>query len=111
MACFCGTLRKTARVIFQRHPAVEKRRAPGGRAQAISYLEKSLDELRSVLQADLENHRAEMASPLPGQRPAEWKDMDQAIALLEKSPEEFLLKFFKEVLDQASKGPFSVTSR
>jgi hypothetical protein len=73
--------------------------------------QKSVDELRAVLQADLENHRAEMASPLSGQHPTEWKDMEQAIELLEKSPEEFLMKFFKEVPDQASTGPFSVTSR
>jgi hypothetical protein len=34
-------LRKNVRVIFQRQPAVEKRRPPGGRAQAISYLGNS----------------------------------------------------------------------
>ena len=38
-ACFCGALRKNACMLFQCHSAAEKRRHPGGRAEAISYLE------------------------------------------------------------------------
>lgn len=34
--CFCGAGPQTARVVFQRQRAVEKRRAAGGRAQAIA---------------------------------------------------------------------------
>ncbi|MCX7006384.1 MAG: PEP-CTERM sorting domain-containing protein [Kiritimatiellaeota bacterium] len=40
--CFCGALRKNVHVIFQRHHAVAKRRASGGRAEAISYLRKRM---------------------------------------------------------------------
>ena len=36
--CFCRAPRKNARVLFQCHRAVEMRRTPGGRAEAISYL-------------------------------------------------------------------------
>ena len=73
--------------------------------------QKSLDELLAALQADLENHRAELAAPLAGQPLENWNEMEQAIALLQKNPDEFLQKFLKEDPDQMSRGYFSVTSR
>src|ERR1017187_9294735 len=73
--------------------------------------QKSLDELLAALKADLENHQAEMAAVLPGQEVRSWQDMEQAIALLQQNPDEFLLKFLKEGPDKSSKGIFSVTSR
>ena len=73
--------------------------------------QESLDELLAALKADLENHRAEMAAPFAGQEASRWQDMEQAIALLQQNPDEFLQKFLKEDPDQNSKGIFSVTSR
>ncbi len=73
--------------------------------------QKSVDELLAALKADLENHQAEMAAPLPGQKVRPWPEMEQAIALLQQSPDEFLQKFLKEDPDKNSKGIFSVTSR
>jgi hypothetical protein len=52
-----------------------------------------------------------MAAPLPGQKAPRWQDMEQAIALLQQNPDEFLQKFLKEDPDKCSKGIFSVTSR
>jgi len=72
---------------------------------------KSVDELLAALKADLENHRAEMAAPLPGQKVRRWQEMEQAIALLQQNPDEFLQKFLVEETDKHSKGSFSVTSR
>jgi hypothetical protein len=72
--------------------------------------QKSVDELLAALKADLENHQAEMAAVLPGQEVRSWQDMEQAIALLQQNPDEFLLKFLKEGPDKSSKGIFSVTS-
>jgi hypothetical protein len=73
--------------------------------------QKSVDELLAALKADLENHRAEMAAPLPGQKVRPWPDMEKAIALLQQNPDEFLQKFLVEDPDKHSKGSFSVTSR
>jgi hypothetical protein len=73
--------------------------------------QKAVEELLAALQADLENHRAELAAPLAGQPRGEWTEMEQAIALLQKDPEEFLKTFLKEVPDLRSKGIFSATSR
>ena len=73
--------------------------------------QKSVDELLTALKADLANHEAEMAAPLAGQKVIRWQDMEQAIALLQQNPEEFLQKFLKEDPDKNSKGIFSVTSR
>ena len=73
--------------------------------------QRSLDELRATLKADLENHQAEMAAARPGQTVPPWAEMEQAIALLQQSPDGFLQKFLKVEPDQGSKGIFSVTSR
>jgi hypothetical protein len=73
--------------------------------------QNSADELLAALNADLENHRAEMAAPRAGQKIKEWKEMEQAIALLQQNPDEFLQKFLKEDPDKNSRGVFSVTSR
>jgi hypothetical protein len=73
--------------------------------------QKSADELLAVLKTDLENHQAEMAAPLPGQKVGRWQEMEQAIALLQQNPDEFLQRFFKEDPDKHSKGIFSETSR
>jgi len=43
-ACFCGALRKNGRMLFQCHSAAEKRRVPGARATAISYLERLFED-------------------------------------------------------------------
>ena len=72
--------------------------------------QKSVDELLAALKADLENHQAEMAAVLQGQEVRSWQDMEQAIALLQQNPDEFLQKFLKEDPDKGSKGIFSVTS-
>jgi hypothetical protein len=73
--------------------------------------QKSVDELLAALEVDLENHRAELAAPLEGQKPGSWGEMEQAIALLQKNPDEFLQKYLLEAPDQMSRGYFSVTSR
>jgi hypothetical protein len=73
--------------------------------------QKAVDELLAALQADRENHRAEMAAALPGQKVRRWPEMEQAITLLQQNPDEFLQKFFQEDPNRTSKGPFSVTSR
>jgi hypothetical protein len=70
-----------------------------------------VDELLAALKADLANHEAEMAAPLTGEKVRRWQDMEQAIALLQQDPDEFLQKFLKEDPDKSSKGIFSVTSR
>jgi hypothetical protein len=70
-----------------------------------------VDELLAALKADLENHRAEMAAALPGQKVRRWPEMEQAIALLQQNPNEFLQKFLVEAPVKASKGGASVTSR
>ena len=71
--------------------------------------QKDVDELLAVLQADLENHRAEFAAI--GQENKQWPEMQRAIAVLEKDPEAFLNEFMKEDPDQTSKGVWSITSR
>ena len=73
--------------------------------------QKSVDELLAALKADLANHEAEMAAPPAGQKVIRWQDMEQAIALLQQDPDEFLQKFLKEDPDKNSKGIFSMTSR
>ena len=73
--------------------------------------QKSADELLAALKADLYNHQADMAAVLPGQDVRRWQDMEQAIALLQQNPDEFLQKFLTEDPDTHSKGIFSVTSR
>jgi hypothetical protein len=73
--------------------------------------QKSVDELFAALKADLENHRAEMAAQLPGQKVRPWPEMKKAIALLEQNPEEFLQKFLAEAPHKVSKGGASLTSR
>ena len=71
--------------------------------------QKAADELLAALNADLENHRAEFAAK--GQENKQWPEMQDAIHLLEKDPDEFLNKFMKEDPDQTSKGVWSITSR
>jgi hypothetical protein len=73
--------------------------------------QQSVGELLSALKADLKNHQAEMAAALPEQKVRRWPDMEQAIALLQQNPDEFLQKFLREDPDQNSKGVFSATSR
>ena len=70
--------------------------------------QRTVDELLTALKTDLENHRAEAAARKEN-RP--WPEMEQAIAALEQSPENFLQRFLKEDPDQRSKGFFSATSR
>ena len=70
----------------------------------------SLNELIGALEADLENHRDEIASKVGG-RVLGWSDMETALALAKSSPEQFLERYFKEEPNKASKGSFSVTSR
>lgn len=65
---------------------------------------KSVEELRVALKADLENYRAESDGK-------DWPEMQQAIELLDKSPDEFLKKYLADAPDQASKGIWSITSR
>jgi hypothetical protein len=72
--------------------------------------QKALDELLVLLEADLQNHRAEMAALLKGQNSVDWADMQSALALLQRDPDGFLRKYFKEESDTQSKGMFSVTS-
>jgi len=69
---------------------------------------KTVDELLAALKSDLENHRAEMAATKGNKL---WPEMEQAIAALEQSPDNFLQQFLKEDPDQRSKGFFSATSR
>jgi hypothetical protein len=71
--------------------------------------QKTVDELLTVLRADLENHQAELAAQ--GQNKSEWPEMQQAIASLKKNPEAFLQQFMKEDADRMSKGVWSITSR
>jgi hypothetical protein len=71
---------------------------------------KAVDELLAALQADLGNHRAEMAAALPGQKVRPWPDMEQAITLLQQDAGQFLRTFFLDAPDKHSKGSFSVTS-
>ncbi len=73
--------------------------------------QRSVDELRAALKADLENYRAEMAATSSGKDIKQWKEMEDAIALLNESPDKFLAKYLKEDPDQSSKGFFSATSR
>jgi hypothetical protein len=51
-----------------------------------------------------------MAAALPGENGRRWQDMEQAIALLQQNPDEFLQEFLKEDPNKNSKGIFSVTS-
>ena len=73
--------------------------------------QKSVDELLAALKADLENHRSETATPTASQNVRRWREMEQAIALLQQNPDEFLKQFLVEDPDKHSKGIFSVTSR
>jgi hypothetical protein len=73
--------------------------------------QKNIEELKTLLKADLENYRAEMAAKSKGAEIKPWPEMDEAIALLSESPEKFLAKFLKEDPNAASKGMFSATSR
>src|ERR1019366_2177648 len=66
--------------------------------------QKSVDELLAALKADLENHRSEMAAPSAGQNVRRWREMEQAIALLQQNPDEYLKKFLVEDPDKHSKG-------
>ena len=69
--------------------------------------QKSVDELRQTLRADLENHLAELG----GRKGADWPEMRQAIALLDKDPAVFLQTYLKEEPDQTSRSVWSITSR
>jgi hypothetical protein len=71
--------------------------------------QKIVDELLAALQADLENHRAELAAA--GQKNEQWPEMQQAIALLNKNSDAFLKEFMKQDPDRTSKGVWSITSR
>lgn len=73
--------------------------------------ERSLQELRSVLRADLANHGAEIEAASPEQDRADWPEMAQAIALLDREPQAFLQQYLTETPITASRGWFSVTSR
>jgi len=73
--------------------------------------QKSVDELLAALEADLENNRAEIAGAFNEKAIKPWSEMEQAIALLKQSPDEFLQKYLKEDPDRISKGYFSATSR
>ncbi|MCY3020636.1 MAG: hypothetical protein NTW87_16585 [Planctomycetota bacterium] len=66
-------------------------------------------ELLAAMQADLDNYRADQPSPAPTL--LAWQDMEEAIALLRRSPDEFLEDYFTEKARPPSKGVFSVTSR
>jgi hypothetical protein len=69
--------------------------------------QKSLDELRATLKADLENHLAELGN----RKSADWPEMRQAIELVDKDPAAFLNTYLKESPDQTSKSVWSITSR
>jgi hypothetical protein len=71
--------------------------------------QKIVDELLAALQADLENHRAELAAA--GQKNEQWPEMQHAIALLNKNSDAFLKEFMKQDPDRTSKGVWSITSR
>ena len=73
--------------------------------------QRTVDELLVTLKTDQKNYRAEMAVTSKGKEINPWKEMEQAIALLEESPDKFLLQFMKEDPNTASKGVFSATSR
>jgi len=64
--------------------------------------EKIVTELLMVMKNDLLNFEAEKASA--------WKEMENAIALLQKNVDAFLKTYFLTATDQNSKGIFSVTS-
>ncbi len=72
----------------------------------------AIAELLSILQADRENWREEVAANtgLPGTY-ATWPEIDEAIALLQQDPAAFLERFLIETPYHASKGIFSLTSR
>ena len=59
-------------------------------------------ELLRVMKSDLMNYEAE--------RTSSWKEMEDAIALLQSNAEAFLKTYFLPTPDQNSKGIFSVTS-
>lgn len=64
---------------------------------------KMVAELQTVLKADLVNFEADQ----PG---VKWKEMEDAIALLNKDMDTFLKTLFIQAANQNSKGIFSVTS-
>jgi hypothetical protein len=69
----------------------------------------AVDELLAALQADVENHSAELTAA--GQKTNQWPEMQEAIRTLAKDPDTFLQKYLKEDPDQTSKGVWSITSR
>jgi hypothetical protein len=73
--------------------------------------QKAVDELLTVLRADLANHTAEVQAG--GGEPGDegWPEMEAVIALLQKDLQQFLQTCFPEGDIQRSRGMFSVTSR
>ncbi len=84
---------------------------------ATEHVQRLSQELLSVMADDLGNLRAEKAATLADPRPApvantgDWPDMEAAIALAHQDLRKFLDTYFADAPDQASKGPFSATSR
>lgn len=73
--------------------------------------QRSIDELLSVMEADLKNHNEEIMTVNKADSSREWEDMEQAIALLKQDVNLFLQKYLIVTEDAWSKGPNSVTSR
>lgn len=81
--------------------------------------EKMMTELHVIMKNDLRNFMEEQTglanarNVAPGGSPVQvssWKEMEDAIALIEKEPDVFLKTYFLPAADQNSKGIFSVTS-
>jgi hypothetical protein len=70
-----------------------------------------VDELLAVLEADLENHRSEVAASGPGGMLAPWREMEDALDLLREDTDKFLMTYLREEPGSLSKGFFSLTSR
>jgi len=75
--------------------------------------QRSIDELQVVMEADLKNHMEEIIAANQKDSEKDWKEMEQAIALLKQDVNLFLQKYLIVILtqDAKSKGPNSVTSR
>jgi len=70
--------------------------------------DKMVTELLTVMYTDFANFKAEQTKN-PAQGSA-WKEMEDAIVLLQKDVDGFLKLYFQPAADQSSKGIFNVTS-
>ena len=75
------------------------------REQGQTAAEKMVAELSATMKADLANFKSDQPENQTG-----WKEMEEAILLLDKDLDAFLKKFLIPAPNQNSKGIFSVTS-